>query len=244
MHQVSLLGLVAVLTAVLPVHGQSCPELPETGIDFGSAVGPYPEDVPSGCSAFEILVGKTASHQFHSPFPFKPHSNIHFPARSSTWHIRTQLRTQRQIWCHRWRPCCLQCQRRPFRRPWLPSPVPGLQQRHHRRRPGPARHRQPPHPPVRSVPQSTLRARGVLAGREHHAPSRRRAPDQSLPEDPGVGDVWRSQSKVDSGRSVPGRVGGQAVRELCDEGSGGSSIFLPQFSFTELFANRPCDMKL
>jgi hypothetical protein len=36
---------------------QECPELPDTGVDFGGAVGPYPEDVPSGCSAFEVLVG-------------------------------------------------------------------------------------------------------------------------------------------------------------------------------------------
>jgi hypothetical protein len=44
---------------------QECPEIPETGVDFGAAVGPYPEDVPSGCSAFEVLVGTSRWRQLY-----------------------------------------------------------------------------------------------------------------------------------------------------------------------------------
>jgi hypothetical protein len=36
---------------------QTCPEIPDNDVEFGEAVGPFPEDVPAGCSEFEVLVG-------------------------------------------------------------------------------------------------------------------------------------------------------------------------------------------
>lgn len=42
------------------VNGQGtdeCPEIPETGITIGDPVPIRPEDIPAGCSDFEILVG-------------------------------------------------------------------------------------------------------------------------------------------------------------------------------------------
>ena len=50
--------LVAALLSTVAVHAQTCPEIPDTGVEFGAPVGPFPEDIPSGCSAFEILVGE------------------------------------------------------------------------------------------------------------------------------------------------------------------------------------------
>ena len=38
--------------------GQECPELPDTGVNMGDPVPMRPEDIPDGCSDFEILVGK------------------------------------------------------------------------------------------------------------------------------------------------------------------------------------------
>ena len=46
-----LLGLAAAQT--------ECPELPDTGVDFGQPVPMKPEDIPAGCSDYEILVGKS-----------------------------------------------------------------------------------------------------------------------------------------------------------------------------------------
>lgn len=42
------------------VNGQGtddCPEIPETGVTIGDPVPIRPEDIPAGCSDFEILVG-------------------------------------------------------------------------------------------------------------------------------------------------------------------------------------------
>lgn len=86
MLQFSLFVFASLLVSYRPVHGQSCPEIPETGIDFGAAVGPFPEDVPSGCSAFEILVGKSTfpidklSHHLST----HPHALINAPARGTS----------------------------------------------------------------------------------------------------------------------------------------------------------------
>ena len=35
--------------------GQECPETPD--VEIGPAVPPRPQDIPAGCSDFEILVG-------------------------------------------------------------------------------------------------------------------------------------------------------------------------------------------
>jgi hypothetical protein len=35
--------------------GQQCPETPD--VDIGAGVPPRPQDIPAGCSDFEILVG-------------------------------------------------------------------------------------------------------------------------------------------------------------------------------------------
>lgn len=36
---------------------QACPEIPDTGVEIGEPVPIKPEDIPRGCSPFEILVG-------------------------------------------------------------------------------------------------------------------------------------------------------------------------------------------
>ncbi|KAK1541490.1 cutinase [Colletotrichum paranaense] len=46
------------------VNGQStdeCPEVPETGVTIGDPVPIRPEDIPAGCSDFEILVARGTS---------------------------------------------------------------------------------------------------------------------------------------------------------------------------------------
>lgn len=50
------------LAAAVLVSGQTvCPEIPDTGVSIGEPVPIRPEDVPRGCSAHEILVGKSIS---------------------------------------------------------------------------------------------------------------------------------------------------------------------------------------
>lgn len=49
---ITFLSLVARL-----VNSQECPELPDTGVNMGDPVPMKPEDIPAGCSDFEILVG-------------------------------------------------------------------------------------------------------------------------------------------------------------------------------------------
>lgn len=52
----SLVSLLAFTTA------QECGEAPEGALDgFGKAIGPFPQDIPTGCSAFEILVARGTS---------------------------------------------------------------------------------------------------------------------------------------------------------------------------------------
>lgn len=46
-----LVGLIATGIA------QTCPPLPNTGVEIGEPVPINPGDIPAGCSAFEVLVG-------------------------------------------------------------------------------------------------------------------------------------------------------------------------------------------
>ena len=48
---------VSLLSLTL-VTAQECPELPDTGVVMGEPVPMHPEHIPSGCSAYEILVGE------------------------------------------------------------------------------------------------------------------------------------------------------------------------------------------
>lgn len=58
-HEMKNLFSLGVLSVVARVAaGQTCPELPETGVTMGEPVPMRPEDIPGGCSEFEILVGK------------------------------------------------------------------------------------------------------------------------------------------------------------------------------------------
>ncbi|KAK1638878.1 cutinase-domain-containing protein [Colletotrichum phormii] len=62
MFFIKLVALSALSLSV--VHGQGtddCPELPETGVTIGDPVPIRPEDVPAGCSDFEILVARGTS---------------------------------------------------------------------------------------------------------------------------------------------------------------------------------------
>lgn len=36
---------------------EECPDLPDTGVTIGEPVPVHPEDIPAGCSDYEILVG-------------------------------------------------------------------------------------------------------------------------------------------------------------------------------------------
>lgn len=40
------------------VLAQECPEIPDNDIIIGEPVPLHPEDIPQGCSKYEILVGK------------------------------------------------------------------------------------------------------------------------------------------------------------------------------------------
>ena len=46
------------LAAVAAQGSDTCPELPDTGVTIGDPVPIRPQDIPAGCSAYEILVGK------------------------------------------------------------------------------------------------------------------------------------------------------------------------------------------
>ncbi|KAL2880820.1 hypothetical protein SGCOL_003847 [Colletotrichum sp. CLE4] len=62
MFFIKLVALSALSLSV--VHGQGtddCPELPETGVTIGDPVPIRPEDIPVGCSDFEILVARGTS---------------------------------------------------------------------------------------------------------------------------------------------------------------------------------------
>ncbi|KAK1659748.1 cutinase-domain-containing protein [Colletotrichum godetiae] len=62
MFFIKLVALSALSLSV--VHGQGtddCPELPETGVTIGDPVPIRPEDIPAGCSDFEILVARGTS---------------------------------------------------------------------------------------------------------------------------------------------------------------------------------------
>lgn len=51
---IALLALVAQLA----VAQDDCPEIPENDVEIGEPVPMNPDDIPEGCSAYEILVGK------------------------------------------------------------------------------------------------------------------------------------------------------------------------------------------
>lgn len=38
-------------------RAQACPEIPDTGVHIGDPVPMRPEDIPEGCSDYEVLVG-------------------------------------------------------------------------------------------------------------------------------------------------------------------------------------------
>ena len=49
---------VSLMSLVLVAAQDNCPEVPDTGVTIGEPVPIHPEDIPAGCSDFEILVGK------------------------------------------------------------------------------------------------------------------------------------------------------------------------------------------
>ena len=50
-------ALILGLLHLRGVASQTCPEIPDTGVVIGDPVPIRPEDIPPGCSDFEILVG-------------------------------------------------------------------------------------------------------------------------------------------------------------------------------------------
>ena len=56
MHYSVILNLA--VTALLVSGQDSCPEIPDTGVTIGEPVPPRPQDIPPGCSDYEILVGE------------------------------------------------------------------------------------------------------------------------------------------------------------------------------------------
>jgi hypothetical protein len=51
--------LLAPFLFVACIAQETCPELPNTGVEIGQPVPIKPENIPRGCSNFEILVGST-----------------------------------------------------------------------------------------------------------------------------------------------------------------------------------------
>lgn len=47
------------------IVGQTCPEIPDTGVVIGDPVPIRPDHIPPGCSEFEILVGKSWNTILH-----------------------------------------------------------------------------------------------------------------------------------------------------------------------------------
>lgn len=45
------------LMSLAYVTAQECPEIPDTGVTIGDPVPIRPQDIPAGCSDYEILVG-------------------------------------------------------------------------------------------------------------------------------------------------------------------------------------------
>ena len=60
MKTVLSFGLLA-LVAQLAVAQGDCPEIPDNDVEMGEPVPMIPGDIPEGCSAYEILVGKIFS---------------------------------------------------------------------------------------------------------------------------------------------------------------------------------------
>lgn len=62
------IGLLT-LVAQLAVAQADCPDIPENDVEIGEPVPMNPNDIPDGCSTYEILVGKLFSLPFMS-LPF------------------------------------------------------------------------------------------------------------------------------------------------------------------------------
>lgn len=71
MKTVLTFGLLT-LVAQLAVSQEDCPDIPPNDVEMGEPVPMIPEDIPEGCSAYEILVGKSSSLQTMSVPPCFP----------------------------------------------------------------------------------------------------------------------------------------------------------------------------
>jgi hypothetical protein len=63
MYITTMARLSSLLVGVLAAHAtaQVCPEIPGTGVTIGDPVPMKPENIPAGCSDFEILVARGTS---------------------------------------------------------------------------------------------------------------------------------------------------------------------------------------
>lgn len=58
MHAANILKVAFALGQLASAQDAECPELPETGVEIGEPVPINPNDIPPGCSDFEVLVGE------------------------------------------------------------------------------------------------------------------------------------------------------------------------------------------
>ncbi|KAL2261877.1 hypothetical protein VTK26DRAFT_3109 [Humicola hyalothermophila] len=62
-----LLALSFLSLGFVVAQDSECPELPDTGVDFGAPVPMHPEHIPEGCSDYEILVARGTSEPNFEP---------------------------------------------------------------------------------------------------------------------------------------------------------------------------------
>ena len=60
------IGLLT-LTVWLAAAQDDCPDIPENDVEIGEPVPMNPNDIPEGCSAYEVLVGKLFSFAHYVP---------------------------------------------------------------------------------------------------------------------------------------------------------------------------------
>lgn len=63
---------------------ETCPTIPDTGVEIGEPVPPKPDDIPKGCSAYEILVGEAPDSSHLNQKPKQENTNKSKPAEQAS----------------------------------------------------------------------------------------------------------------------------------------------------------------
>ena len=59
MHYTFIAPLVTLAFCAISTAQEECPELPDSGVEIGEPVPIVPDDIPKGCSDYEVLVGQS-----------------------------------------------------------------------------------------------------------------------------------------------------------------------------------------